>query len=283
MTSSSKSDYGKLVGQLGKKQFTFIKMQEYGFWPKDIPTPYEQQEKESDEEYTKRQKLMKNYDKLITQITELYTDKRKIKKKLMDLKKEHAGTYDIDKIRKAIAKEIWQASIKRREERKRQKELEKQERSEAWKKKKKEEIVFIGKGYSSMLYRFDTNLEKLNKNELPVLKDARELSKFLDIDFKQLRFLAYHRDVVEIDHYYRYKIPKRSGGTRSIAAPKSLLKMTQRIILDKLLSIIPTSKQAHGFIQGKSVITGANSHPKQPYLIINMDMKNMTINGLKSG
>ncbi len=273
MTDSSKSDYSRLIQQLGKKQFTFMKMQEYGFWPKNLPTPYNQQENESNEDFTKRQKLMNNLDKLITQITELYTSKRKIKKKLMDLKKEHGGTYDIDKIRKEIAKEMWLESIKRREERKRQKELERQERSEAWQKKKKEEIVFIGKGYSSMLYRFDTDIEKLKKNELPTIKDAHELNRFLDIDFKQLRFLAYHRDVVDIDHYYRYKIPKRTGGTRSIAAPKSLLKNSQRIILDKILSIIPPSKYAHGFIQGKSVITGANSHPKQPFLILNMDLK----------
>jgi len=42
----SKQNYQKLIQQLGKKQFTFLKMQDYGFWPKDLPTPYEQQKDE---------------------------------------------------------------------------------------------------------------------------------------------------------------------------------------------------------------------------------------------
>ncbi len=269
----SKQNYRKLIQQLGKKQFTFLKMQDYGFWPKDLPTPYEQQKNETNEAFAKRQNKMKKYDTLITKITKLYKNKREIKSKLLELRQNVADTHDIEKIRKEIGKLIWEESIKRRAERKKQRELEKKQRSEAWKEKKKNEIVFVGKNYSSMLYKFDMDEKKLKNQDLKILKDAKDLAKFLELEFKELRFLTYHRDVVSIDHYVRYEIPKRTGGTRKIAAPKLLLKTSQRAILDKILSKINISEKIHGFLVGKSVISNANSHPKQPYLILNMDLK----------
>ena len=51
---------------LGKKEFTLLKMQEYGFWPKNLPTPYEKQENETKEEYAQRKNLIKEYEKIIT-------------------------------------------------------------------------------------------------------------------------------------------------------------------------------------------------------------------------
>ncbi len=89
------------------KQHFFLKMQDYGFWPKDLPTPYEQQINESDEAFAKRQKKMKKYDTLITKITKLYKDKREIKNKLLELRQKVADTQDIEKIRKEIGKQIY--------------------------------------------------------------------------------------------------------------------------------------------------------------------------------
>jgi len=218
-------------------------------------------------------KKMKKYDILITKITKLYRDKQEITSKLFELRQKVADTHDIEKVRKEIAKHLWEESIKRRAERKKLKELEKKQRSEAWQEKKKNTIVFVGKNYSSMLYKFDMDEKKLRSHTLKILKDAKNLAKFLELEFKELRFLTYHRDVVSTDHYFRYEIPKRRGGTRKIAAPKILLKQSQRAILDKILYHIKVSGDAHGFLISKSVISNANSHPKQPYLILNMDLK----------
>jgi len=269
----TKEDYHKIIDQMGRKEFTLMKMQEYGFWPKDMPTPYEIQANESLEDFAKRQKLMKEYKSIIDQIAKLYTEKDEINAKLQELKKRYDETWDIGKIRKDIAQQIMKESIARRAEKKRQKELEKQLRSEAWQKKKAEEIVFVGKGYSSMLNKFETDESKLNSIGLPITKTSRELADFLGIEYKKLRFLVYHRDVVLSDHYVRYKVPKRSGGMRNIAAPKKTLKFAQRTILDKILSKIPVSNYAHGFIKDKSVVTGAIIHQKQPGLIVNIDLE----------
>lgn len=270
---NTQQDYRKLVNQLGKKEFTLLKMQEYGFWPKDLPTPFERQLSETPEKYSKRQALMEKYQKIIDQIAELYKEKDDINKKLMELKKQYDDTWDYEKIRQDVAQKIMKESIKRRKERKLQRELEKNKRSEAWKEKKSKQIVFIGKGYSGLLNKSVTDEEKLISNDLPIVKTDAELAEFLEIDYKMLRFLAYHRDVLSVDHYYRYTIPKKKGGNRNIAAPKSVLKNVQRKILDRILVKCKYSNNAHGFIIGKSVVTAAIAHILKPEVLINMDIE----------
>ncbi|MFW9865971.1 MAG: reverse transcriptase family protein [Candidatus Thorarchaeota archaeon] len=270
----SKADYKDMIRKMGKREFTLLKMQEYGFWPKDLPTPYERQKNETPETYAERKKLMKEYKKIVNKLADFYHEKAEINWKLRNLQENYGKTFDIDTIRTLIAKQIMKESIERRAKRKKQLALEKQRRAKAWAKKKKEEIVFVGKRYSSMLYKREINKEKLKSYNLPVLSTDKHLAEFLGIEYKKLRFLTYHRDVVESDHYMRFKIPKRNGGTRLIAAPKSLLKQSQRVILDEILYKIPVSKQAFGFLKGKSVVSGANDHHKQPALVINMDLEN---------
>lgn len=271
--NNTKEDYRNLVGQMGKKEFTLQKMQEYGFWPKDLPTPYEMKKNETPEEYKHKQGLLNEYKKIIDQIDKLYKDKSEINEKLRSLKKEYDQTWDYDKIRKDIATNIMKESIARRAEVKKQREIEKKQRTDAWQKKKVEEILFIGRGFSNLLHEKGNDNEKLHANGLPIIDDDKKLAEFLDIEYKELRFLVYHRDVVQVDHYNRYAVPKRRGGTRNIAAPKSILKKAQRKILDEILMKFQCEDSAHGFLKGKSVVTGADEHIKQPELLINMDIE----------
>lgn len=64
-------------------------MQEYGFWPKNLPTPYEKQENETKEQYLERKNLTKEYEKIIKAITDLYDEKDEINAKLRDLNKKY--------------------------------------------------------------------------------------------------------------------------------------------------------------------------------------------------
>ena len=271
---NTQAEYRQRVNHMGKKEFTLLKMQEYGFWPKNLPTPYERQDNETPEQYEKRKELLKEYQRIIDEIGNLYKEKDDINIKLRQLMKEYDQTWDYEKIRLDVGKKIMQESIARRAERKKQKELEKKQRSEAWEKKKSEEIVFIGKGYSGQLDHREIHEERLVSQGLPIIKTDKDLAKLLGIEYKQLRFLVYHRDVVYVDHYNRYTIPKKKGGTRNIAAPKATMKTAQRKILEEILSKISISEHAHGFLKGKSVVSGAQSHVKQPELLINMDLEN---------
>lgn len=271
----NRQNYREAVSVMGKKEFTLLKMQEYGFWPKDLPTPYERQKNETEEEYAKRKSLLEKYEKVIKDINDLYKEKEDINIKLRELQKKYDDTWDYEKIRKDVAQTIMKESIERRREVKRLRQIEKKEKSDAWKKFKSENIVYIGKGYSKWLYLKDTDEEKLKENKLPIIKDDKELAQFLEIEYKQLRFLTYHRDVVKFDNYTRYTIPKKKGGVRNIAAPKKVLKNSQRKILDEILCKIEVSECANGFIQGKSVVSGAELHINNKVeLLINMDLEN---------
>lgn len=271
---NTKEVYRKEVNAIGKKEFTFQKMQEFGFWPKNLPTPYERQLNETPADYAHRKELIKSLELISGQIADAYQEKDKILKKLRELKKEYSNTWDYDKIRADVAKQILQESLERRARRKEERALEKQRRQEAWLKTKAENIVFIGTNYSSLLSDKVCDKEKLLQQQLPILEDDKDLAKLLELEYKQLRFLTYHRDVVSADHYHHYTIPKKKGGLRSIAAPKSLMKKAQRKILEEILEKIPASGNAHGFLKGKSVISGAKIHTCEPDLLLNIDLEN---------
>ncbi len=306
-----RAEYRDNVQSMGKKEFTIYKMIEYGFWPKGLPTPFERQANETPEQYQERQRLFSEYKKIADEIAKVYKEKNEIDLKLRELKRQYNGSWDEERIRKDIAQRIMKESKERREQRKKQLELAKEQKSSAWKKKKEDSIVYIGNGYSSMLHYKSGNQDRLVANGLPIINTDRELADFLGIEYRVLRFLVYHRDVVAMDHYHHYKVPKRKGGTRNIAAPKKALKSVQRKILEGILEKLACqdnnclnndclnndclgndylgnnyfgnacsdnahgfiSFSAHGFIKGRSVVTGADTHVKSPALLINMDIE----------
>lgn len=270
----TKAEYRNLVNNMGKKEFTFLKMQEYGFWPSNLPTPYERQQNETEQDFENRKKLLDEFQKLSEKLSEAYQEKEQIEKKLSHLKKEYQNTWDYEKIRAVVAQKIMKESIARRAEKKAERERQKQLKSEAWNKRKAENIIFIGKGYSNLLGKKETDIQKLKENQMPVIETDRELAEFLQIDYNTLRYLVYHRDVVTFDNYYRFDIPKKSGEMRHIAAPKTHLKAAQRQILEHILQKVEVSDSSHGFIKSRSVLTSAKTHGTSPDLLINIDLEN---------
>jgi len=276
-----RAEYRNNIKRMGKKEFTIYKMIEYGFWPKGLPTPFERQLNETPEQYQERQRLFSDYKKIADEIAKVYKEKDEIDNKLRELKEQYDSSWDEERIRKDIAQRIMKESKERRELRKKQLELLKEQKSLVWKKKRENSIVYIGNGYSSMLHYKSGNQDRLTASGLPIINTDKELADFLGVEYKVLRFLVYHRDVVAMDHYHHYKIPKRNGGTRNIAAPKKVLKSVQKKILESILEKFAyhsndynfISFSAHGFIKGKSVVTGANIHEKSPALLINMDIE----------
>ena len=179
----TKAEYRNLVNNMGKKEFTFLKMQEYGFWPSNLPTPYERQQNETEQDFENRKQLLDEFQKLSEKISDAYQEREEIEKKLSCLKKQYQNTWDYEKIRAVVAQEIMKESIARRAERKAERERQKQLKSEAWNKRKAENIIFIGKGYSSLLSKKETDVQKLKENQMPVIETDRELAEFLQIDY----------------------------------------------------------------------------------------------------
>lgn len=270
----TKAEYRNLVQTMGKKEFTFQKMLEYGFWPSNLPTPYERQQNETAQDFENRKKLLDEFQALSQQIADAHQEEQEIIRKLSALKKQYQDTWDYEKIRSIVSQEIMKESIARRAERKAERERQKKQKSEAWQKKKAEQIVFIGKGYSGLLGKKETDLQKLKEHQMPIIETDRELAAFLQVGYSTLRYLTYHRDVVAFDNYYRFDIPKKSGGMRQIAAPKTQLKTAQRKILGEILQKATPAGAAHGFIKERSVLTGAKAHTAGPDVLVNIDLEN---------
>lgn len=111
------------------------------------------------------------------------------------------------------------------------------------------------------------------------LKTRDDLADFLNIPHRVLTHLLYKKKIENC--YSSFEIPKKSGGTRSIAAPCDELKSIQRKLalclqeyqhsLWKERNISPNI--SHAFEPHKSIITNAFIHRNKRY-VLNLDLEN---------
>jgi retron-type reverse transcriptase len=101
---------------------------------------------------------------------------------------------------------------------------------------------------------------------IPALETLGALADWLGETPEQLDWLADQSrghagaDRSALQHYRYAFAAKRSGALRLIEAPKPRLKTIQRRILDEILSAVPVHTAAHGFVAGRSCLTGAQVH-----------------------
>jgi RNA-directed DNA polymerase len=95
-------------------------------------------------------------------------------------------------------------------------------------------------------------------------KTIKELARRLDESAETL-LRTYPR-------YHTFTIPKRSGGTREIQAPKPALKELQRKILRRLLARLRSHPNVTGFERRQSIVTNARTHVGAD-VIVRMDVK----------
>jgi RNA-directed DNA polymerase len=73
--------------------------------------------------------------------------------------------------------------------------------------------------------------------------------------------------------YREFLIPKRSGGTRSIESPRIFLKVTQRLLLQFILSDLKVHESVYSFRQRRSSATNAMRHEGQNF-VGGLDIRN---------
>ncbi|MCP3139979.1 reverse transcriptase family protein [Pyxidicoccus xibeiensis] len=113
---------------------------------------------------------------------------------------------------------------------------------------------------------------QLARYGLPVWRTEEELATALRVSVGQLRHYSIHRSRERVSHYVTFAVRKRSGGLRHIHAPKRRLKALQRRLLDLLVSKLPVSAHAHGFVTGRSIKTGAAPHVGRR-VVLKLDLK----------
>ena len=176
----------------------------------------------------------------------------------------------------AIAQRAVDMDQAARDELKRQKKAEAEERKrkhrEAVAHRRATDIIFLGRGVSRGLADRRANIEKLTAAGLPVLATPADVAKALELPIPRLRWLAFHSEAAMRTHYVRFTVPKKSGGTRELAAPHQSLAATQEWILANILSKVPTHDAAHGFVPSRSTVTNALPHVGRP-IVVNADLK----------
>ena len=101
-----------------------------------------------------------------------------------------------------------------------------------------------------------------------------ELSRALDLTVGRLLWLADTRSWNRRPgpssplHHHRHEWVRRPGRTpRLLEKPMEMLRRTQRTILDQLLVVLPVHDAAHGFVAGRSVVSGAAVHTGQQVVV----------------
>ncbi|MDY6803738.1 MAG: reverse transcriptase family protein [Cyanobacteriota bacterium] len=235
------------VRKIGREQFILEETIRYGFWPAEGEIP-----EDPADDIRRRSKLQQQ---------------------LRELRKENARLYNEEKLRKQMLKVRLAESKRKQKETKERRERERQERASAWRQRKEKEILYLGEGVSGGLNYTQSDLDRLNNSNLPLLETAADLAATMNISIGELRFLAFSRQTSTVSHYIRFKIPKKTGGDRLISAPMPRLKSAQTWILTDILEKLPLHDAACGFRSGRSILTNAEPHVGAD-VIINFDLKN---------
>ncbi len=164
------------------------------------------------------------------------------------------------------------ASKEKQAETKRKNEEKSKQKAAQWIESQAQNITYLGKEISKGLNLKESNQALLEKKQLPYFENINVLAAKMELTLSQIRFLAFHRKVSTICHYNYFSIPKKSGGTRLISAPKKQLKKVQNWILNEILYKITPQNVVHGFVPKRSIKTNAEAHLKQA-VVINLDLK----------
>ena len=247
------SNWRERLKEVGKETYIREEMERLGFWPP--------KEGVSEQALEAEAKLKILYKELQAARLEL----REINAKL-----NLAG--DIP----ALIREIRQIRIERvrteREARKQERQRLREIRTQEDREWRKETLPYLGHGVSAGLRYEGGEPVKLEEQGLPALQTAADVADAIGITTQELAWLTYHRSAARQDHYTRFTIPKRSGGTRVISAPKRKLRTAQTWVLNRLLVSLPVHEAAMAFRPGRSIVTNALPHVGQQ-IVVRMDLK----------
>ena len=195
-----------------------------------------------------------------------------IQRELKELSQQNRQLQNEDYLKKQLHKQRLEESRRKQQENKERRERERLERAEAWRQRKEGDIVYLGDRVSGGLNYTECNLERLESYGLPVYGTAEQIAAAMGISAGRLRFLAFSRKTSHISHYIRFKIPKKTGGDRTISAPMPRLKQAQHWILSNILQKVELNNASHGFRPGRSIVSNAQPHVGAE-VIINFDLK----------
>ena len=192
--------------------------------------------------------------------------------KLIEAEQKLAGLSDTAQLLKEIRAERIAMVKARREQRKIEKARLQAERHVAWEIKKRTEAPFLGTGVSNRLTFEGGHPDRLAQLKLPRFETFSEIASAMKFEPADLVWLCYERGASEVDHYDRFEIPKRSGGTRLISSPKAKMRKAQLWVNENILKNLEPSKYCYAFRPEISIVDNAKQHLNKA-LILKCDIK----------
>lgn len=252
-TQAVKSNWRERLREIGKEAFIREEMERLGFWPPATGATEAMEEAE-----VKLKLLSPILQEARSELSKLDREinlGKNIPALLLDIRKKR-----IERIRvQRVARKLQQAEQKAAHT---AQYLEWKERS----------LLYLGHGVSAGLRYEGGDPSRIETTGLPVLASAEELAGSMGITTRQLSWLTYHRGVVVNDHYARFAIPKRGGGTRAISAPKKQLRAAQKWVLVNILDKVGVHNAAMAFRPKRSIVHNARLHTSKS-IVIRVDLK----------
>lgn len=243
---ASRDDLYERIRRSSRDDVILEEMIRLGFWPRSLGPP-----EDSLDEVRRRDELRHVLGSLLA---------------------ESARLHDIAKARSDLRKQRMKESRERQKETKPRILRERQLRADAWRALQTRAITYLGEGVSAGLNQVESATALLQNSGLPVIHNAAELADAMGITVPELRFLAFARRASTVTHYVRFRIPKKTGGFRTISAPMPRLKHAQRWILANILERLACHDAAHGFRRGRSIVTNARPHVGAD-VVVNLDLE----------
>jgi retron-type reverse transcriptase len=206
------------------------------------------------------------------EIKEVIEELQPTLKELNEIQVKMAAYGSIEAMIKEIRSERIEMVKKRREERKIEKERNRVIRQEAWELAKRTKAPFLGVGVSSRLLFEGGDRAELVRRGLPELVTLSDIAEAMKLTTEDIVWLAYERSTTETDHYTRFEIPKRSGGSRLISSPKPKMRLAQSWINQNVLEKLTPSQYCYAFRPNLSIVDNATQHLGKS-VIVKLDVK----------
>ena len=239
--------------EIGKQAFVREEMERLGFWPPANGVTERAQAAEAE-------------------LKTLYVELRKAREELTGLDTQIRLAGDIPKLLLEIRRRRIERVRAERERRKAEKAAAAEQKRLDDKLWRETTLPYLGAGISGGLQYGEGKPEIRAGLGLPELTTAQDLADAIGITTKQLAWLTYHRGAGTIDHYSRFAIPKKRGGTRTISSPKKQLRAAQNWVLATLLAPLPVHDAAMAFRPGRSILDNAQRHTGRA-VVVKVDLK----------
>lgn len=240
----------KRIGQVGKNAFEIEEMVRLGFLDAD----------ELEQRLNANGQSFKAYQSALAELAEASSELSATTREINALGTVEGALAFIRSRRIARVKEA-------REERRARKQAERQQRDAAIRRQRQEAPTFLGRGVSNRLRYTGGNDEMLTQLGLPRLTSFTDIATVLNLEPQQLQWLVYERGDSRVDHYIRFTIPKRSGGSRLISRPKPSLQKAQQWVKDNILNFQPLHPAAMAFRPGVSIVDNARLHAGSKFVV----------------